>query len=156
MFANEVAGVLVVFARGEDELQLVARGESGEVLRAEAQMLAAAGTFDIDNFVDLARHEFERTFAAGFHQQLIVRGEKLAQEGDELAVLQHGLAAGDLDQPAGGRKALDFGEDFCVRHFVSAAEGVLGVAPGAAKIASGETTKTQGSPAKELSPCNDL
>ena len=98
--ADEVAGVVVVVARGEDELELVARGEGGEVLQAEAQMLAAAGAFDIDDLVDLGGDGFERTLAAGFQQQLVVEGEKLVQQGDEFALLQHGLAAGDFDQAA--------------------------------------------------------
>ncbi len=80
VLVDEVAGVLVVCTRGEDELELVARGEGGEVLRAEAQVFAAAGTFDIDDFVDLAGDEFEGTLAAGFEQQLVTESEKLAHE----------------------------------------------------------------------------
>ena len=91
--ADEVAGILVVFPRGEDELQFIAGGQGGEILRAEAQMLAAAGTLDIDDLVDRARDEFEGTLAAGFQQQLVAQGEELAQQGDEFAILQHGLAA---------------------------------------------------------------
>ena len=69
--ADEVSGVLVVFTRGEDEFEFVARGEGGEVLRTEAQMLAAGGAFDVHDFVDLAGDEFERSLAAGFEEQLV-------------------------------------------------------------------------------------
>src|ERR1700687_4726383 len=74
--ADEVAGVVVVGARGEDELQLVATGEGGEVLRAEAQMLAAGGGLDIDGLMDLGGAGNERALAAGFQQHLVVEGEK--------------------------------------------------------------------------------
>ena len=47
-------------------------------------------------------------------------------------------------RPPDGRKALDFGEDLGVRHFMAAGEGVLGVAPGAAEIASGEADEDAG------------
>ena len=66
------------------------------------------------------------------------------QKGDEFALLQHGLAAGDFDQAAAGRQALDLGEDLVLRHFAAAGEGVLGVAPGAAEIASGEAHEDAG------------
>jgi len=142
--ANEVTGVLVILARGEDELELVAGGEGGEVFRTEAQMLAAGGTFDIDNFVNLAGNEFEGTLAAGFEQHSEVEGEKLMHEGDQLALLQHGLSTGDFDEAAAGREALNFKEQLRGGDFTAAGEGVLGVTPGTAEIASGEAHEDAG------------
>lgn len=98
--ANEIAGVLVILTRGENELQFVARREGGEILQAETQVLAAAWALDVHDLVDLARDEFQWTLAAGFQQKFVAAGKKLLHEGDQLALLQHGLAAGDLDEAA--------------------------------------------------------
>jgi len=51
--ADEVAGEVVVFAVGDDELYFVVFGEGVEVFEAEGVGCAAcAGTFDVDDFVD--------------------------------------------------------------------------------------------------------
>jgi len=114
MQADEFAGVVLVLTGGENELEFVADGEGGEILRTEALMLATAGTLHIHDLVNLGGDECERTLAAGFQQHLVVEGDELAHEGDEFALLQHGLAAGDFYESAGGREALHFGEDFHV------------------------------------------
>ncbi len=50
--------------------------------------------------------------------------------------LQHGLAAGDLNQAAVWTKALHFFEDLLRGHLTAALKGIFAVAPGAAQIAS--------------------
>jgi hypothetical protein len=57
--------------------------------------------------------------------------------------LQHGLAAGELDELAGG-EGFDLGDDFVGGKGLAAGEGVLGVAPGAAQVTAGEPDEDAG------------
>ena len=51
--------------------------------------------------------------------------------------MQHGLAAGELDERAWG-EGLDLLLDFVEGERLAAGKGVFGVAPGAAEVAAGE------------------
>ena len=64
-------------------------------------------------------------------------------KGKEFAGLEHGFAAGEFDEAAGG-EGFDLREDFVVGEGLAAGEGVLGVAPGAAEIAAGEADEDAG------------
>ena len=56
--------------------------------------------FHIDDFDDLTWNTLQRTFATGFQQNIVSRLEQSLHQGNDFALLQHWLAAGDLDQSA--------------------------------------------------------
>ena len=144
--ADEVAGELVVGAIGEDELDLIIRGEGVEVFEAEGVGGGAgAGAFDVDDLVDGAGDVCEGLFAAGLDHEGVVVGEEAVHEGQKFAGLEHGLAAGELDEAAGG-EGFDLGEHLVGGEGLAAGEGVLGVAPGAAQVAAGEADEDAGDP----------
>src|ERR1700694_1016730 len=58
------------------------------------------------------------------------------------ALLQQRLAAGDFDEAAA--EALDLGDDFADLHLAPFVKGVLGIAPRAPQIASGEPDEHAG------------
>ena len=47
-------------------------------------------------------HALERTLAAGLEQDGVARIQETLHQRDKFALLQHGLAAGDLHQSAAG------------------------------------------------------
>ena len=142
--ADEVTGELVVFTAGEDELDLVDGGEGVEVFHAEgAEGGAGAGAFDVDDLVDGFGDVGQGALAGGLDHEGEVAIEKGLHEGEEVAGLEHGLAAGELDQGAGA-EGLDVGEDLVVGEGFATGEGVLGVAPGAAEVAAGEPDEDAG------------
>jgi len=57
--------------------------------------------------------------------------------------LQHGFAAGELDEGAGGQ-GVDLGFDLVEGEGLAASEGVLGIAPGAAEVAAREANEDAG------------
>ncbi len=57
--------------------------------------------------------------------------------------MQHGLAAGELDQDTGS-EGFDLLFDLVEGEGLASGEGVLGVAPGAAQVAAGETDEDAG------------
>ncbi len=138
---DEVAGELVVAAVAEDELDLVARGEAVEVGHAEAAGgVAGAGAFDVDDLVDGGRHFAEGAFAAGLHHEGVAAVlEQAVHEGKEFAGVEHGLAAGELNERAG--EGLDLRDNLIFSERLAAVEGVGGVAPAAAQVAAGEAHK---------------
>lgn len=141
---DEVARELVVGAVGEDEFDLVVGCEGVEVLEAEAVSGGSgAGALYVDDLVDGAGDFCEGPLAAGFDHEGVVHGEEAVHEGEEIAGLEHGLAAGELDEAA-GLEGLDVGDDLVVGEGLAAGEGVLGVAPGAAQVAACEPHKDAG------------
>ena len=142
--ADEVAGEVVVFAGGDDKFDLVARGEGGEVFEAEGVGGGAcSGAFDVDDFVDGLGDVGEGTFAGGLDHEGVAAGEEGVHKGEEFFGLEHGFAAGELDEGAGG-ECFDFGDDLVGGVGLAAGEGVLGVAPGAAEVAAGEADEDAG------------
>ncbi len=75
---------------------------------------------------------------------------------DQFALLQHGLAAGDFNETAVGRKALDFGEHLGADILRPPVKVYSESHQEQRRLHPARRTKTQGSPAKELSPCSDL
>jgi len=141
---DEVAGELVVGAIGEDEFYFVVGGEGFEVFDAEGVGgSAGAGTLYVDDFMDRAGHGCEGLFAAGLDHEGVIVCQEAVHEGQELACLEHGFAAGELDEATGG-ESFDLGEDFVGSEGLAAGEGVLGVAPGAAEVAAGEADEDAG------------
>ena len=144
MCADEVAGEVVVFAVGDDEFYFVVFGEGFEVFEAEGVGCAAcAGTFDVDDLVDGFGDIGQRAFAAGLDHQREVLRQQAVHQRQEFFGLQHGLAAGELDEGAGG-EGFDLLLDFVEGEGLAAGEGVLGVAPGAAEVAAGEADEDAG------------
>jgi len=141
---DEVACEFIVCAIGEDELDFVVGGKGFEVFDTEGiGGGGGTGTFHVDDLVDGAGHGCERLFAAGFDHEGVVLREETVHEREEFAGLQHRLAAGELDEAAGG-EGFDLREDFVGSEGFAAGEGVLGVAPGAAEIAAGEADEDAG------------
>ena len=142
--ADEVAGEVVVFAVGDDELYFVVPCEGFEIFEAEGVGCAAcSGTFDVDDFMDGFGDIGEGSLAAGFDHQRKVLREKAVHQGQEFFGLQHGLAACELNEGA-GCQGFDLGFDFVEGEGLAAGEGVLGVAPGAAEVAAGEADEDAG------------
>ena len=89
--ADEVAGEVVVFAVGDDELDFVVLGEGFEVFEPEGVGGAACtGAFDVDDLVDGFGDFGQWAFTAGLDHQGVVLGEKAIHQGEEFAGLQHG------------------------------------------------------------------
>src|SRR6185369_3878866 len=122
--ADEFASELVVVAVGEDELHFITLGESLQILRAEGSAFAGGRTFYVDDFVDFRRDVFKGTLAAGFDQNRVPKCEQPLHERNDFALVQHRFATCELDQASVGG------------HRASTLEGVLAVAPGAAKVAN--------------------
>jgi hypothetical protein len=142
--ADEVAGELVVGSVGEDKFYFVVGGEGVEVFEAEGVGGGSgAGAFDVDDFMDGAGDGGEGLFAAGLDHQHVVLDEQAVHEGEKLAGLEHGFAAGELDKGA-GLEGFDLGDDFVGGEGLAASEGVLGIAPRAAEIAAGEANEDAG------------
>ena len=138
MPTDEVAGEIVVVAVADDEFNFVIFGEGFEVFEAEGVGCGAcSGAFYVDDLVDGFGDVGQRALAAGLDHQGEVLGEEAVHEGEELFGLQHGLAAGELDEGAGGED-FDLLLDFVEGEGLASGEGVLGVAPGTAEVAAGE------------------
>src|ERR1019366_994987 len=144
MLDNKVAGEFVVGAVGQDELEFIVRPERFQILEREGVGFAGVRTLHIDDLDDLLRNARQGPFAAGLDQHLVVGVQKLLHQGDDFALLQHGFAAGDLDQSASRTQPGDFAEHFLQRHFFPTVETELAVTPGAAQVASGQTHKDAG------------
>src|ERR1700724_1733345 len=135
---GKVAGEFVVSAVAKYKLDLITIAERFQVLHSESIGLTRVGTFHVDNFDYSCGHSVERTFAAGFKQDLVAALQKLPHQGHDLALLEHRLSARDLDQAPIRAQLLDFGEHFFPRHLSPAIEFVFAVAPGAAQAADRE------------------
>ena len=83
-----------------------------QILNRECVGLAGVRAFHIDNLDDFFWHPRQRPFAAGFEQDLVVGVQKLFHQRDNIALLQHGFAAGDFDEAALGAQASYFAEYF--------------------------------------------
>jgi len=141
---DEVAGELVVGAIGEDELDFVVGGEGVEVFYAKGVGGGAgAGTLYVDDFVNGFGNGFQGLLTAGFDHENVISLEKAFHEGDEFAGLEHGFAAGELDEAA-GLEGFDLRDDFVGGEGFAAGEGVLGITPGAAEVAAGEADEDAG------------
>ena len=145
---DEVAGEVVVGAVGEDEFDFVVLGEGGEIFHAEGVGGGpGSGAFDVDDLVDGGGDFSEGTLAGGLDHEGVAGGEEAVHEREKFAGLEHGFATGELDERAGGysgAEGFDLGYDFVFGEELAAGEGVLGVAPGTAKIAAGEADEDAG------------
>ncbi len=145
--ANEFTGVLVVLATGEDELQLIARGERGQVSGRKRRCSPLDGTLHIHNFVHLGGNgrsgrsplvSSSTCSRAASSRRISGISSRSCSMGSP-PVISTRPPVGERREP---RSNLIFG------HLVAAAEGVLGVTPGAAQIASGQAHKDAWQPGK--------
>src|SRR5664279_3380951 len=144
MTQDEVAGEVVVRAVGQDELEFIMRPKRLQILGREGIRFARVRTLYVNNLDNVLRDARQGTLAAGLEQYLVVGVQKLLHHGDDFALLQHWLAAGDLDQSAERTQTGDFAEDFLQRHLFSTGETEFTVAPGAAQVASSQTHEDAG------------
>ena len=140
---DKVAGEFVVGAVCQDELDFVVWLERFQILECEGVWFAGVRTLHVDDLDDLFRDPRQDSFAAGLEQHLIASVQEVLHQRDDFPLLQHGLAARDLDQSTGAQ-AGDFAEHFLQRHLFPAVETELAVTPGAAQVASGQTHENAG------------
>ena len=95
---GKVAGEFVVSAVAKHKLDFITIAERFQVLHSESIGLTRVGTFHVDNLDYSCWHSVERALAAGFKQDLVAALHQLPHQGHDLALLQHGLSARDLDQ----------------------------------------------------------
>ena len=97
MALGKVAGKFVVRSSGEHKLDLVLFSKGFEILNAKGIGLAGVGAFHVHDFNDPSGNLIEWALSAGFEKDLITLFQQLLHKRDQVTLLQHGLAAGDLD-----------------------------------------------------------
>src|ERR1700675_2466284 len=122
--------------QSHDELKFIVRLERFQILECEGIWFAGMWALHIDDLDDLLRDPRQGALAAGLEQHLIASIQEVFHQRDDFALLQHGLAARDLDKATGAQTG-DFAEHFLQRHLFPTVETELTVAPGAAQVASG-------------------
>ena len=142
---DQASGPVVVFAVADDELDFVVRAEAVDVVGVVAVGLARGGGFYVHDADDAgvgASVVVEVDGAAGLDEDGFPR---VAETGDEVvdALLEEWFAAGDLDEVASVGEGLV--EDVVDLARGALAEGVFGVAVGAAEVAAGESDEDAGS-----------
>ena len=115
-----------------------------QILERESIRLSRVRTLHIDDLNDLFRNTRQGAFAAGFEQDPIIGIEELLHERDDVALLQHRFAAGDLDHSAAWTEAGNLSQNLIDGHLATAVKAELAVAPGAAQVASGQTDEDAG------------
>src|SRR5271156_2955932 len=138
MMCHEIASELIIRPAAQHEFDFVGGIERVQVVNVEAVSFARVRTLDVHDLNYTFRHPFQRPFAAGFEQYRVAVVQEALHERYYFAFLQHRLAACDLDQSAGAQM-LDLVDDFFHRHAMAAAESVLAIAPGAAKVTARQT-----------------
>src|SRR5579859_147543 len=129
---------IVIGAAAEHKLDFIPMRECIQIFDSEGSTFTRLRTLYIDNLDDRRRNVVQRPFATGFKQDRITFVEQSLHERHEFAFLEHGLSAGDFDEPARGTQARNFTQDFSRRHLVATLKSVLAVAPGAAQVTSGQ------------------
>jgi len=141
MLPNDFQRPLIVGAIFDDEFDLIVRLQNFEIRPVIALDFAAAGAFEIDDLDDARIEPGEIETAAGFNQHgIICREQAVAQFINFL--LQHRLAAGDLDKLAA--VTLDFFHDLIEADLFAAIKRICRVAPNAAQIAAGGADENAG------------
>ncbi len=109
---DEVAREFIVRAVSQDELEFIVRPQRLQILECESIGFARVRTLYVDDLDNLLRNARQWAFAAGLEQNLIVGIQKMLHQRDDFALLQHGFAAGDLDEPAARTQTGHFAEHF--------------------------------------------
>src|SRR6266478_711787 len=136
---NEITRKLVVRAIAQHELDLIVGPERLQILDRKSIGLARVGTLHVHDLDDLHWHTRQGSLAAGLKQNLVAAVEQLLHKRNHFLLLQHRFAARDLDESTTRAQGNHLVEDFFPAHFAPAVETEFAVAPGAAKIASGQT-----------------
>src|SRR5580698_7604586 len=136
---SELLRELVVDAAAQDKFNFVVRGQGLEIFLAKSSARARVRTLHVDDLDDPGWNPLQWPLPTSLEQDAVAVVEEMLHQGDNFALLQHGLAAGDLDQPAAGTQPRNFVENRFEGHLAPALEGVFAVAPGTSQIASGKT-----------------
>src|ERR1700734_1681347 len=117
------------------------RSQRLDILDMKCIGLAGIWALYIYYLDDFRWHLLQRALSASFKQYAISGFQQLEHEGDEFALLQHGLTAGNLNQTAAGVESSYLVPHFFGAHLAAALEGVFAVAPHATQIATREPHK---------------
>lgn len=138
VFGKLAFGPVVISAVGEDELDLVLRGEVAEVGVTVLVGLAAARGFDVHDLDDARVHVGNVLGAAGFEQDGETEIAEPHEQGKDVG-LEERFTSGNLDEGIGVSADLD--DDLVEAHRNAFHEGVVGVAPGATQPATCQSHK---------------
>src|ERR1700722_17512843 len=94
---GELPGKFVVRPAAQNELDFIVCGQCRQVLQAKRAALARVRTLHVDDLDDARRNTLQRTLSAGLEQNRVPIVQQSLHEGDDFALLQHGLAARNLD-----------------------------------------------------------
>ena len=133
---DDVAGILVVGAILDHELDLIRCGQAAKVRPVHLLRLPRARTLDVDDPDHTRGHVLDAAVTAGFEQHGLAVLEQPAHERIDV-VLQQRLASGDFDRRT--VVAADLGQHVVDRHLPALVEGVGRIAPDAAQVAGRQT-----------------
>src|SRR4051794_20995023 len=119
MPAREVARELVIAAATDHKFDFVVRLQDFEIFDMESVALTRVRTLHINDLHNTSRNPLQWPFAAGFDQYLVAGLKHSLHERNQFSFLQHGFAAGDLNQSRSWAQALNFIEDLVGRHFLA-------------------------------------
>jgi len=132
---DRVARPFVVGAIGDDEFDFVAHRQMVEVAPEIAFTFAAARTFEVHDLDDARVEPADVDRARSFDHHRRTRVEHRVRQRIH-AFLQQRFTAGDFDQVAA--VAANYFDDFGNRHPPTFIKCILGVAPFASQVASGQ------------------
>src|SRR5260221_1922384 len=136
---SELPCKFIVGAAAQHELDFVVRAEYLKVLHAKRIAFAGIRALHIDNLDDIGRNPLQWPLSAGLKQNLVTIVQKALHQGNDFPLLQHRLAASDLDQATARTKPRDLVEHLFDGHFLATLERVLTLAPRATQVAPRQT-----------------
>src|SRR6185312_454791 len=134
MPACELARKLVIAAPADHKFHFIVRLKDFQIFEIERFALAGIRALHIHDFHDATRNPLQWPLSAGLDQYLVAAFEHSLHQWNQLALLEHGLAASDLNQSRSWAQALNFFEDLLGRHFLTTVKTIFGIAPRAAQI----------------------
>src|SRR3954471_5743706 len=108
------------------------------MFEAKRVTLTGVRTLYIHNLQHSYRNPLQWPLSACFEKHFVASLKHSMHQRNQLTLLQHRLAARDLNQPRSWAEVLNFVEDLLGSHFLAAVKTVFGVAPRAAQIATGQ------------------
>lgn len=143
--ADKVPCKLVVLSVGDDKFHLIVLREGHKVLKAKSVGRSPrTRTFDVDNLVDSVGDIAQRSLTACLDHQCVILSKQAVHQRKKLFGLQHGLAAGELNQRARS-ESFDLLLDFIQIKGFATQECVLRVTPSTAEVTASETNENAGS-----------
>src|SRR5215471_12672390 len=113
MTRDEVTRKFIVEPITDDELYFIMRHERLKVFHVKSVSFARVRAFHVDNLDHTLGDSRERPFAAGLEQYSEAAIQQALHQRYQFALLQHGLASGEFDQPPIWAQALHLVEHFC-------------------------------------------